>query len=470
MRWLLLGSLIINSWFSEAQVNAIAPSGSALIVRRILVTGNKVTQERIILRELSLKPGDSLRRDELSGVLAEQQKRIYNLLLFNRVDVQPLEIETGTIDLLIELHERWYTYPIPIFELSDRNFNEWWENYDRDLSRVNYGLRLYQYNFRGRNETVKLTARTGFSKRFDFYYKIPNLTRNQKHGLVLEYVYNEPSNLAYRTENHILTFLRDNKPLRTGNAFSATYTYRNSFYRTHSLRTGLARINISDTIFSLNPEYLSNGLNNQTFSTLSYRFVAEHRDVIAYPLRGYQVTAGFSAVGISPSEKTRYLNLNGSFAWHREVGNDLYLSLFSSLYINTRGNQPYAMISGIGYDRQYIRGFETYVIEGPVFTLNKVTMKKRIFSGNFVTKGLGFNQFSSLPLAVYLKAFSDFGYVYNYAFYKKANLNNQFSDKPLASAGVGIDFVTYFDSVVRLEYSFTSQSTSGLFLNIRKEF
>lgn len=462
--------LVLLAGAVQGQINTAPVADSILTIRRIIVAGNKVTKERIILRELSLHPGDLLKRSELASAIAQQQKRIYNLLLFNRVTIEPLEIDPGVIDLLIEVNERWYTYPIPIFELSDRNFNEWWENYDRDLSRVNYGLRLYQYNFRGRNETVKLTARAGFSKRIDFYYKIPNLTRDQKHGLLLEYIYNEPANLAYRTKDHVLTFLRDQKPLRTGNAFAATYTYRNSFYRTHSLKAGISTISITDTIFRLNPEYLFSGLSRQRFSTMTYRFIAEHRDVIAYPLRGYQIAAGFSAVGINPREKTRYLSLYGSFAWHKEVGPNLFFSLFSSVYANSKPNQPYVMISGIGYDRQYIRGFETYVIEGPLFTLNKVTIKKRIFSGNFSADGPRFSQFKNFPLAVYFKVFSDFGYVSNYPSYRQLGLNEKFSEKPLASTGFGLDFVTYFDSVVRLEYSFTSQSTSGLFLNIRKEF
>jgi hypothetical protein len=46
--------------------------------------------------------------------------------------------------LLVDVNERWYTFPVPIFELSDRNFNEWWQNYNHDFRRVNYGLRLYQ--------------------------------------------------------------------------------------------------------------------------------------------------------------------------------------------------------------------------------------------------------------------------------------------------------------------------------------
>lgn len=418
---------------------------------------------------MSLEPGDTIRKFQLESALSQERKRIYNLRLFNRVDLEPLELEPGRVDILVEVQERWYTYPVPIFELSDRNFNEWWENYDRDLSRVNYGLRLFQYNFRGRNETLRLTARFGFSKRFDLYYKIPNLTKNQKHGLLFEYVYSEPFNVAYRTDDHILSFLSGREPLRTGNSFATTYTFRKSFYRTHSLRAGIMEIGITDTIFKLNPRYLFKERQQQYFTSFSYRFVAEHRDVIAYPLKGYLLTASVTGVGLTPNEPTRYVNLNGSFAWHRQVGEDLFFSLFSSIYANSNASQPYALISGLGYDRQYIRGYETYVIEGPAFTLNKVTLKKRILDREY-SLDTGFNQFSHLPIAIYIKAFSDFGYVGNYPFYLEDQVNTKLSNKPLAGAGFGIDFVTYYDSVLRLEYTFTSQATSGLFLNIKKEF
>ncbi|MFZ9504320.1 MAG: POTRA domain-containing protein [Cyclobacteriaceae bacterium] len=469
MRWLPFLVVLMVEGSVRAQVISLPDSGRLLTIGRIILAGNKVTQDRIILREMSLKTGDTIRQFQLNAALSQEKKRIYNLRLFNRVDLEPLELEPGRVDVLVEVQERWYTYPVPIFELSDRNFNEWWENYDRDLSRVNYGLRLYQYNFRGRNETLKLTARFGFSKRFDLYYKLPNLGKNQKHGLLFEYVYSEPFNIAYRTDDHILTFIGAREPLRRGNSFATTYTFRKSFYRTHSIRAGYMDIGISDTIFRLNPGYLSQDRSQQFFTSLSYRFVAEHRDVIAYPLKGYFVTATVTGVGLTPKEPARYLNFNGSFAWHRQVGDGLYFSLFSSVYANTNPGQPYAIISGLGYDRQYIRGYETYVIEGSVFSLNKVTLKKRILNREFPAV-MRFNQFSQIPLAIYIKAFSDFGYVNNYPFYQNEFLNTRLSNKPLAGAGFGIDFVSYFDSVLRLEYTFTSQATSGLFLNIKKEF
>jgi hypothetical protein len=128
------------------------------------------------------------------------------------------------------------------------------------------------------------------------------------------------------------------------------------------------------------------------------------------------------------------------------------------------------MITGIGYDRQYIRGYETYVIEGPVFSMNKTTIKKRVFNREYSVAGLKANQFRYLPVAVYLKGFADFGYVSNYPLNESQNRNTRLTNSPLAGAGFGIDFVTYYDSVLRLEYTFTSQATSGFFLNIKKEF
>jgi len=40
----------------------------------------------------------------------------------------------------------------------------------------------------------------------------------------------------------------------------------------------------------------------------------------------------------------------------------------------------------------------------------------------------------------------------------------------LGGAGAGLDFVTAYDVVVRVEYSFTTQRTNGFFLHIKKEF
>jgi outer membrane protein assembly factor BamA len=160
-------------------------SARLVTINRILIIGNKRTRDQIISRELSLKTSDTVRFYKLPEILSLDKRKIYNLRLFNTVTIRSLEMSYNTIDLLVEVDERWYTWPIPIFELSDRNFNEWWQNYNHDFGRVNYGLRLEQYNCRGRNETLKLTAQFGFAQRYELSYVIPYLDKRQKQGLIL---------------------------------------------------------------------------------------------------------------------------------------------------------------------------------------------------------------------------------------------------------------------------------------------
>ena len=469
-RIIILALFSVVSLFAQEHVQVFrADTAKQLIVGRILIVGNKVTKDRIIFRELSMQPGDTVSRSELNKILEVSQIRLYNLRIFNKVQLSLLELSPGQADVLVDVEERWYTFPVPIFELSDRNFNEWWQNYKHDFSRVNYGLRLFQYNFRGRNETLRLTARFGFSKRFDLYYKVPNLSRNQKHGLTFEYDFLEPANLPYKTEDHILTFLNQRQPLKRQHTAIVTYNFRKNFYQTHAFELGWDDIQLSDTIFPLNPNYLAGRQQHQQYSFFSYRFVAEHRDVVAYPLRGYQVTAGITKSGLSFGDKVNQLNISASFAWHKEVKPDWYFSFLTSANYNTADNPPYNLNRGIGYRRQFLRGYEVYVIEGPMYTMNKATFKRRIFSSEF-DSGIPLQQFRRVPVAVYLKGYADLGYVQNYPAYEHLNLNTRLSDRWLGGAGFGLDIVTHYDSVIRLEYTFTNQQTSGFFLHIRKEF
>jgi outer membrane protein assembly factor BamA len=210
--------------------------GTFIRINRIFIVGNRITRDQIVLRELTLRQGDIIYSLDLPSILETDKKKLINTRLFNTVEIRPLEMQQGFVDLLIDLNERWYTFPAPIFELSDRNFNEWWQTYDHDFSRVNFGLRLYQFNMRGRNETLRLTAQFGFQRRFELSYRFPYIDKKQKHGLILDADFTETKNLAYQTVDHRLEFLKDDNILRTTRGGGITYTYRNSFYVSHALK------------------------------------------------------------------------------------------------------------------------------------------------------------------------------------------------------------------------------------------
>ncbi len=442
-----------------------------LQVDRVIIIGNKVTRNRIITRELSLQPGDTISSIRLAGTLQWDKNKLYNLRLFNTVTVQALELPNNHIDILVEVTERWYIFPSPIFELSDRNFNEWWHNYNHDLSRINYGMRIYKNNFRGRNESLRLTAQFGFVRKFDLQYKIPNLDKKQKQGITFSLDYGSPKNMAYMTLNHKLVFLESKEVVKTSFGAGIGYSYRKSFYETHSLNFGYRQAQVVDTVLMLNPIYYNNKKVTQKFFALSYSFNSEHRDVVLYPLKGYQFTGYISKTGLFSTDDVNQLEVNLTFARHWPLGNGFYLSNFSSAYLSTPKNQPYSVFSALGYRNQLVRGYENYVIEGPQFALNKTTIKKKIFSRTYTMQHMPLEQFSYFPLSIYIKAFADFGYVQNYPYYNEKSLNQLYSDQLLKGGGVGLDIVTLYDLVLRFELTFTQQNThGGFFFNVKKEF
>ena len=161
------------------------------------------------------------------------------------------------------------------------------------------------------------------------------------------------------------------------------------------------------------------------------------------------------------------------------ISKKIYLSNYIGGYVATPTVQPYALYSGMGYRKQYVRGFENYVIETPAFLLAKTTLKKRIFYHVWNLHGLPKEQLQYFPLSVYMKVYSDWGYAQNYAYYQNYRdvltnqlqpINTSFTNTLIGSAGFGFDLYTVYDFVIRTEYTFTNQNHHGFFLSLNKEF
>ena len=468
MRWLLTLCFVVGtSCFLVGQTQD--DSTRWMKLNRVIIIGNKKTLDRIITRELTLTTGDSIQRNQLDEIIVRDKNKIYNLRIFHSVTPRVLEMPGNYFDLLIEVEERFYTFPVPIFELSDRNFNEWWQNYDHELNRVNYGLRLYQYNFRGRNETIRLTAQFGFSRKFDLTYRIPYIDKKQKQGLTFDLNYSEPKNLAFQTTDHKLVFLRSKATLRKRLSAGITYTYRKSFYETHNIGFDFENGTIADTIQELNSKYYK-GQSNQWFTSLSYSFLSEHRDVIVYPLKGYLIAGGIRQIGLGFGEQVQQTILTISAAIHKDLGKNFYLSNNIQAYWSNPTSQPYSLYNGMGYRRTFVRGYEIYVIEGPMWSLNKPTLKKRILKRTYRLSAMPWERFQHFPLAIYLKAYGDLGYVKNFSEYENQGLNRLYTNQIIGGMGLGFDFVTAYDGVLRIEYSLNRSGAHGFFFHIKKEF
>lgn len=156
-------NLISNNRVLNLENDSLA--NKFLNISEIKIKGNKKTKKEIILRELDFEVGEKISTIELNTKISDAKKNLTNLNLFNFIDFD-IKKNKNTVTIEIELVERWYVWPYPIFEISERNFNVWWNDFKEtnysDFSRINYGLFLNIENFRGRNELIVLKYRRGF--------------------------------------------------------------------------------------------------------------------------------------------------------------------------------------------------------------------------------------------------------------------------------------------------------------------
>lgn len=459
--------VVIDSVKRPRNLPPLDSSSRFLTISRIFIVGNRLTRDAIILRELSLKPGDIVYSTDIPTILERDEKKLINTRLFNTAEMRTLELEEGKVDILVDVKERWYTFPSPIFDLSDRNFNEWWENYNHDFNRVNYGLRLYQFNMRGRNETLKLVAQFGYVKRFELSYRFPYIDRKQKQGLQIDMDYSEAKNLAVYTDDHKLEFQESDQVLRETKGIGVSYIFRNSFYDSHILKAEYRSTNIRDEVMLLNPNYLGAEQTHQEYPAVTYQFISEHRDYIGYPLKGYSINALVMKSGLTENSDLNKLETTFSHAVYSDLKKGFYFSNNVVGYWSLPDELPYFNYGALGYKKQFVRGYEVYVIEGPAYFLNKSTFKKRIFSRTYHWNGMPLEQFRRIPLSVFVKVYGDMGYVKNYSNYE---IGSRLSNKLLAGFGAGIDIVGSYDAVLRLEYTFNAEGQNGFFLNVRREF
>ncbi len=462
----LYGQIDIHTDTLQDNIEGISKT-NYLMIEGLQIIGNRRTKEQVILRELSFEIGDVFLEDDMLALFEEDKSKLIRTRLFLSVDIEHHKLSANKINVLIKVIERWYIFPFPIFKIHARNFNDWWQNLDRDFNRTSYGAKFYHYNIRGRNEKLKLQAQFGFIKDFEIRYQIPYLTKRQKNGLLI--------GVGYRQNNQIVFETRENKQkfIDFGNiAGDASYAYftftnRPSFYTTNSFTIAYQKNNIHDSIAILNPNYFQNSAESESYFRLKYRLKKDHRNEVSYPLRGYLLDFSINKLGLGISNDINQLEVNINYYRFFDLSKNYYLSTRIGGKFNALNNSSYKNARAIGYKPNSIRGYELYVVDGQSFILHKTTFKKRLFKAEGKLGFLKAKQFNTIPIAVYLKTYFDWGYVSNNIGIaeQKNSLANQF----LYGTGLGLDIVTYYDFVLRIEYSLNNNGDTGFFINFKSD-
>ncbi|MBL4669614.1 MAG: hypothetical protein JKY30_10175 [Flavobacteriales bacterium] len=446
---------------SYCSVFAQDNSNKLLVVKEFKIIGNKTTRENIIVREASVGIGDTIAADKLDKELQKTKSNLFNTSLFNFVTVEPVYFDSTHISIYITVEERWYWWPIPVFDIEETNFNTWW--LDKDFDRVNYGLFLAKENFRGRKETLMFLAQGGYTEKVGFKYEVPYINKKKTAGLNVRFAYGRNHEITYGTTNNTRDFYRsENKYVKKEINSSLGYEYRPKLYNKHALNLGYTSLDVADSVVLLNLNYLSGVKSSMQFLTLQYKVKRDKRDNKNYPIKGSYYDFGIRKDGLSLFDKNlNKLHITTHLKKFWQLSNRIYFaSSLRGKYTLKEG--PYFLYNGLGYGNDLVRGYEFYVINGEHYGVAKIQIRYALLKNKiFNVKAIAAKKFNKIPLAIYMGSYFDAGYVDS-----KINSSTNFlSNTILYGGGVSVDFVSYYDLVLRVEYSVNKLKEKGLFVH-----
>lgn len=470
MKQLLLLLLVFWPFILPAQATAInadncdGQSDELVVVGNITLEGNSVTRDKIVFREIEFKSGDTLSFSQLCNLSKLSKENLLNRSLFNFVYIDLFRRDSSmVVDVKLRMIERWYVWPLPIFELADRNFNAWWAN--RDFSRVNYGIFVTHDNFRGRMEKLKLLIRAGYDQDYSLLYEIPYLTKEQNIGVGIQVGLSRSREISYQTTgNKQLYYKNEDTYAREAFYLKLMASYRISYRYLHQLYLGYENFKFSDTIIQLNPRFMGAQTANQSkFFTLLYLYKHDFRDSKPYPLDGHYFDFEFSKYGFGLLENAPdFFYLKATFDWYTPLNKRWFWATNVTGKFSGGQTQPYYLQRGLGYQNNFVRSYELYVIDGNDFGLMKSNLKFNLIKPKTRTIPLiPTEKFSKIHYALYVNLFLDLGYAHQ----PHSDPTNLLTNELLVGSGIGLDLVTYYDLVFRLEYSRNKLNEYGFFIH-----
>lgn len=440
---------------TDTLVRVGACLGQRVRVGAVLFAGNSRTRERTLRAELDFQEGDSLTVADLAAHLEANRRRLVNLQLFHAVLAQASCGGTGELVVLFSVQERWYIWPTPIFSLAAPTFNAWLARPDH-WRRLDYGLHLTDTNFRGRAEQLTVNAQLGFNRKYELFYEAPGFGRRRRVGLGFGISLYQSRNLDYNTQNDRPQGLAEPQ----ADAFPIQRFYVSGGLRLrHTVQFNSAfdfsyhREAISDLIYLLNYNYFL-GQQQRQYLEASFITTNNQRNTFAYPLTGQFFQGALTLRQfVGPEASPAYALVRLRYARYLSLGYQLYYALGLGAQMRLLATRfAYADSRSLGYDA-LVRGYDGYLADGRSYGLVQQGLSWRAWAPPPLRLPFSNNpKVNTLPLAVYLSAFVDAGLAQG-GVGRPTPPSNELSGMLLASVGIGLHLVTYYDKVFRFELS-----------------
>lgn len=448
--------------YSSREEIPLKEPNALFTVHDIRIEGNKHTRNPVIYRELSFAVGQEMPLNKLADELAESRKRLMNTGMFLDVTVTLSSLRGYEAYVKIEVRERWYIYPMPFVKMVDRNFGQWMREKDMDFNRVNYGIKFTHKNATGRNDRASLNFTNGYTKAISFAYQGLLLDKKMKWSASLGASLGQNKEINYKTEqNKQVSFKDEDFVYSYFNTF-AEVRYRPAIYTTHRFGFRYSSQVVDDTIMTINPSYTFNHRRVRQ-PELYYNVDYFNVDFIPYPTKGLIVNASISKRGLQRPLNLWQLQVKTSASW--PVTPKSFFNLRTAAMLKLPFKQPDLNKSMIGFNDMYMQGYEYFVIDGVAGAYTKATMARRLFSTDIGIPSERFRRLNHIPLKAYAKIYGNVGYVHN-----PRPGNNPLANRVLFSGGVGLDIITFYDFIIKLEWSFNQIGQNGLNLHRRDYF
>jgi hypothetical protein len=257
------------------------------------------------------------------------------------------------------------------------------------------------------------------------------------------------------------------------------YSYRPAIKTRHNFRVSYTDLQVKDTVIMRNPKFFPAGLNRVRLADISYTIQHYNVDYIPYPLKGFH---GEATLYKRFGNHTGLWQLRGSGGYSFKVAPKSYMLLQAVGSVRVPFHQAYFTTRMFGGGDFYMRGLEYYVTEGVVGGIFRATAKREVLSFS-INNPIGGKTHNKIPFRVFVKAYGDVGYSYlpnTQRHYLRAvdeppRLVSQpvytfLNNKWLHTKGIGIDVITFYDVVLKFEYSFNQFGSSGLFFHTKSDF
>ena len=258
-------------------------------IAKIRVAGNTRTKTTFILRHLTFEEGDTLNEASMEPAVNRSKANLQATSLFSEIDLQILPVDSQYVEVLVNVVERWYFWPLPDFKVYETNFNTWLKS--PDLRRASYGLNLVKMNIAGRGIELLALARLGYVKAGGLELRFP-FVGSPHIGLTLHGQYAQQAELVYATADNLRLFYRNSsqKDVLAHTRGHADFYYKPRLNRYLRIRGGFHNMELVDTLAELN-NYFPRSANHAQWVETGLQWRMDERDNVAYPLTGWYFDA-----------------------------------------------------------------------------------------------------------------------------------------------------------------------------------